>query len=250
MREKIAAGNWKMNLSLEEGLDLSRALSNANRPDDVRTILAVPFTHLKTIRDQTIHVPGLDIAAQNCHQELFGAYTGEISASMLAQITIPYVILGHSERREYFYETNTQLAKKIKTAISCGIKVIFCCGESLHIRERGEHIDFVTKQLGESLNSLLPGEMNQICIAYEPIWAIGTGKTATSQEAQEMHKSIRTYLGNHFGDEIAENCAILYGGSVKPENATELFSMNDIDGGLVGGASLNIDTFLQIIHAF
>jgi triosephosphate isomerase len=250
MREKIAAGNWKMNLTLEEGLELSRSIANAERPDNVHTILAVPFTHLKTIRDQTMHVPGISIAAQNCHYELSGAFTGEISPAMLKHLSIPYVLLGHSERREYFNETNNLLTKKIKAAIACGLKVIFCCGESLDIREKGNHIDFVKNQLKESLESLTMHEMEKLCIAYEPIWAIGTGKTASSIQAQEMHKEIRNFLQELFGTVLADHCPILYGGSVKPDNAQELFSMKDIDGGLVGGASLDTDSFLQIIHAF
>jgi triosephosphate isomerase len=250
MREKIAAGNWKMNLSLEEGLELSRALANAKRPDDVKTILAVPFTHLKTIRDQTMHVPGLEIAAQNCHQELSGAYTGEISAPMIAHMSIPYVILGHSERRAYFNETNKLLASKLKMAISCKLKVIFCCGESLEIRESGKHIAYVTHQLEDSLSILDAEEMQQVSLAYEPIWAIGTGKTASSDQAQEMHEAIRQQVERNFGASTAANCPILYGGSVKPQNAEELFAMPDIDGGLVGGASLDAASFIQIINAF
>ena len=249
-REKIAAANWKMNLSLEEGLQLARELANADRPSGVRTILAVPYIYLKTILDQTLFAPGIDMAAQNCHQELSGAYTGEISASMLSKMDIPYVIIGHSERRANHAESNELLAQKVNTALSQGLKIIFCCGESLEIRKQGQQVDFVTKQLKESLSHLSEDQMKSIVIAYEPIWAIGTGETASPEQAQDMHASIRSFLTDSFSKEASELCPILYGGSVKPSNANELFGMQDIDGGLVGGASLKSEDFIQIIHAF
>jgi len=249
-RKKIAAGNWKMFTTLEEGLQLTRALANGSRANEVLTILGVPFTHLKTIRDMSMHVPNMFIAAQNCHHEKKGAFTGEISVDMLASLSIPYCIVGHSERRQYFSETNEQIAKKIDLLLDQKIKAIFCCGEPLEIREAENHVKYVAQQIEESLFHLSSDQMNNITIAYEPIWAIGTGVTASAEQAQEMHKAIRSLIREKYDEEVANSLSILYGGSVKPNNASQLFEQLDIDGGLVGGAALNADDFLVIINSF
>lgn len=249
-RMKIAAGNWKMNTNFEEGLQLARDLSNANRPDDVLTLLAVPCTHLKSIIDQTLHVPNLEIAAQNFHHEKNGAYTGETSIGMLSSISAQYALIGHSERREYQRESNELLAQKVKLALEEGITPIFCCGEKLDIRKQGYHLGYVKYQLNEGLFHLSPEEFSKVIIAYEPVWAIGTGETASPQQAQEMHAEMRKSIARQYDQGLADDVSILYGGSVKPKNAKELFSQADVDGGLVGGASLKADSFLEIIHSF
>ncbi len=249
-RKKIAAGNWKMNTTLEEGLHLTRSLANEDRNEGVTTILAVPYTHLKTVRDMSLHVNDLHIAAQNCHHKSSGAYTGEISVSMLSSMSIPYCIVGHSERRAYFNETNGEIATKVNLLLEQSIKPIFCCGEPLEIREAESHVSHVAKQISESLFHLSKEEILNITIAYEPIWAIGTGVTASSQQAQDMHKEIRNLILDKYDKATADSISILYGGSVKPSNAKELFGQPDIDGGLVGGASLKAEDFIQIINSF
>jgi len=249
-RSKIAAGNWKMNKTFEDAMQLSRSLANAQRSPETLTIMGVPSIYLKLIVDQVMHVPGLEVAAQNCHAKTSGAYTGEISAPMLDSIGVKYVILGHSERREYFSESNSELSEKVDIAYANKLTPIFCCGESLSIRKSGEHLDFVANQLEESLYHLSDKQMNKIILAYEPIWAIGTGETASPDQAQEMHHHLRNHIASKFGQEIADNIPILYGGSVKPANAKEIFSQADVDGGLVGGASLKADDFVEIINAF
>ena len=248
MRKKIAAGNWKMNNTRAEAVQLAEALAQVTIPEDTKVILGVPFVFIQDVQN-AVQNTGIEVAAQNCHQNLSGAYTGEISASMLASINVDYVILGHSERREYFAESNELLAEKTNTALSQGLKVIFCCGEPLPIREAERHIAHVKKQLEEGLFHLQAGDLQNIIIAYEPIWAIGTGVTASSEQAQEMHQEIRGMLSAKYGAEVAEQMHILYGGSVKPGNAKELFGQPDVDGGLVGGASLKADDFKGIILA-
>lgn len=249
-RKKIAAGNWKMNTNISEGIELAQFISTSQRDTNVLVILAVPFTHLSPLQKKIKASSKVLLAAQNCHHKNSGAYTGEISPSMLADMKVPYVVLGHSERREYNHEDNTLLASKLRAALDKGLKVIFCCGEALEIRKAGTHVQHVKTQLVESLFQLDTKEMKNIVIAYEPIWAIGTGETASPAQAQEMHASIRAMLQKKYGKRVAENTSILYGGSVKGSNAKELFSQSDVDGGLVGGASLNAQEFVQIINSF
>jgi triosephosphate isomerase len=249
-RLKIAAGNWKMNKELEDALDTTRTLANASRPTDVLTILGAPYPFLKSLVDQTLYVDQLDIAAQNCHHKVSGAYTGEVSVDMLDSLGVQYVIVGHSERREYFGETDEMLAEKVNLLLEKQMIPIFCCGEPLEVRKAGNHVSHVGSQVKNALFHLSEDQMKEIIIAYEPIWAIGTGETASPQQAQEMHAAIRNLLKEQYGEEVSEMIPILYGGSVKPSNAKEIFSQADVDGGLVGGASLKADDFLEIIHAF
>ncbi|MCE2789019.1 MAG: triose-phosphate isomerase [Saprospiraceae bacterium] len=249
-RKFIAAGNWKMHTSIQEGVVLAETIASGSRPSNVQTILAVPFTHLTTLQKKIKASSKVILAAQNCHHKESGAFTGEVSAQMLASIKIPYVILGHSERREYFHESNQLLADKLRAALVAGLKVIFCCGETLDIRKAGNHVKHVQTQLVESLSGITAAEMKQIVIAYEPVWAIGTGETASPEQAQEMHASIRAMLQKMYGKRVADNTSILYGGSVKASNAREIFAKADVDGGLVGGASLQAGEFLQIINSF
>lgn len=249
-RKWIAAGNWKMNTSVTQGLQLAMDIKEGKRSDNVVTILAVPFTHLFPIKKKMGTQSKILLAAQDCHYKSSGAYTGEISPDMLAELKIPYVILGHSERRAYNHESNEFLASKVNAALTSGLKIIFCCGESLDVRKSGNHIPYVRVQLAESLFHLSREEFKNITIAYEPIWAIGTGETATPDQAQEIHGEIRELLRKKYGKRTAENTSILYGGSVKPSNASEIFSKPDVDGGLVGGASLVAEDFLKIINSF
>jgi len=249
-RKQIAAGNWKMNLSYDEAHSLIDALVSANRPDDVVTILGVPHPYLqsavaKVKGDQKIH-----ISAQNAHEAEKGAYTGEVSIDMLQSIGVGHVILGHSERREYQKESNELLKNKVDAVLEKGLVPIFCCGESLDIRKSGSHVDHVSTQLSDSLFHLSGADFGKIIIAYEPIWAIGTGETASPEQAQDMHAAIRALIAEQYNDDIAQACSILYGGSVKPANAKEIFGQADVDGGLVGGASLKAEDFLSIISSF
>lgn len=248
MRRKIAAGNWKMYNTRIQALALAKDIAAVQIPDNTEVILGVPFVFIHDVQD-AIKGSAIKVAAQNCHDKLSGAYTGEISASMLASMDVDYVILGHSERRQYFLETDELLAAKTDTALSQGLKVIFCCGEPLPVREAGEHVAYVKKQLENGLFHLERGQLDQIIIAYEPIWAIGTGVTASKEQAQEMHKEIRAMIEAKYESGAAMSMHILYGGSVKPDNAAELFSQPDVDGGLVGGASLKGPDFGAIIQA-
>ncbi|WMX16097.1 MULTISPECIES: triose-phosphate isomerase [unclassified Aureispira] len=250
-RQLIVAGNWKMNKNLIEAFSLaSEILAKAKKMSNkVEIVLAPPAPYLHTINSMSKDIAHVNIAAQNCHYEPKGAYTGEISAEMLASMNLTYVILGHSERRKFFQEDHEVLAKKVDAAIRAGVKVIFCCGEPLEEREANQQENFVLKQLKESLFHLSQDAMKQVVIAYEPIWAIGTGKTASPAQAQEMHQFIRHQISEHYTAELANACSILYGGSCKPSNAAELFAQKDVDGGLVGGASLQSEDFLQIIQA-
>ncbi len=249
-RRNIAAGNWKMNTTIEEGIHLAQLVDGADRSKDVITILGVPFTHIYPLQKKIKASSKVLLAAQNCHHKTSGAYTGEISPTMLAAMKVPYVIIGHSERREYNHEDNALLASKLRAALDAGLKVIFCCGEALDIRKAGNHVSHVKNQLIESLFQLDAKEMKNIVIAYEPIWAIGTGETASPAQAQEMHAAIRSMLQQKYGKRVGDSTSILYGGSVKGNNAKELFSQADVDGGLVGGASLNGAEFVQIINSF
>lgn len=249
MRKQIAAGNWKMNLSFEEGQNLLTSLKSANRPDNVHTILGVPAPYLKPLQDLCEN-DGLCVAAQNIHHEQKGAYTGETSVNMVKSIGVKYVIIGHSERREYQQESNELLKTKVNLALENGLTPIFCCGESLDIRKSGKQNTFVSKQLKESLFHLSADELSKLIIAYEPIWAIGTGETASPAQAQDMHHALRSYIAESYSQDVADGISILYGGSVKPANAKEIFGQADVDGGLVGGASLKAEDFTQIIHSF
>ena len=251
MRKKIAAANWKMNLRFEQGVQLLDNLlgRNIQLEDGQLVVFAVPFPYLIMAMEKTKGHKNYFVAAQNCHNKQSGAYTGEVSAEMLQSLRVPFVVLGHSERREYNGETNALLAEKINEALSKGLQPIFCCGEPLQIREEGSQNSYVEKQLQDSLFHLSEEQLKHVVIAYEPIWAIGTGKTATSEQAQEMHLHLRNVLAGKFGEAAADDVSILYGGSVKGSNAKELFSKPDVDGGLVGGASLVADDFTLIIEA-
>lgn len=248
MRKQIVAGNWKMNKNLQEGKELCTSIINLLGDTHKEVIVGAPYIHLASLAELT-KGSGLKLAAQNCHQELSGAYTGEISASMLADLGVDYVILGHSERRAYNNEGNALLRKKVDAALSQSLKVIYCCGETLEERKSGVHFDLVAKQIIEGVFHLDVKAMKNIVIAYEPVWAIGTGETATSAQAQEMHAHIRKVLADEYGAEVADNTSILYGGSCKPSNAQELFAQTDVDGGLIGGASLKAEDFISIIKA-
>ncbi len=252
MRKQIAAANWKMNLTRTEALTLTDSLlavAPASMAEGREVILAVPFPYLSLIGEKLQGRKGYSVAAQNCYHKEKGAYTGEVSAAMLASIQVPSVIIGHSERREYFSETHAMLAAKVDLALAHGIRPVFCCGEPDAVREQGIQNSFVEAQLRESLFHLSADQLKGFVIAYEPIWAIGTGKTASSEQAQEMHASIRSVFAAQYGDTLAASLSILYGGSVKASNAQEIFSRPDVDGGLVGGASLDASEFSAIISA-
>ncbi len=250
MRKNIAAGNWKMFKDVASANDLFYKLNDAEIPENAIAIIAPPFIYLKEFAEKAEGKYRFFVAAQNCHHVSEGAFTGEVSAMMLASIKVPYVIIGHSERREQHFESNETLKLKVLEALKYGLIPIFCCGEPLEIRKKNEHISFVTTQLTESLSGLTDEQISKIVIAYEPIWAIGTGETASPEQAQEMHAAIRDHIAGMFSGGIAENMSILYGGSVKASNAKELFSKPDVDGGLVGGASLDADSFISIINSF
>ena len=249
MRTKIVAGNWKMNKTLEDAKALTAevmSLAAAEVKGSAKIILCVPFPYLFAIKNQIGNVP-IAVGAQNCNEHDGGAYTGEVSAGMLKSMGIPYVIIGHSERRQYFKEDSALLTKKVDMALGNNLIPIFCCGELLEVREQGNHEAMVSKQVEESLFHLGEVALKDVVIAYEPVWAIGTGKTATTQQAQDMHAVIRKQLTAKYGEAVAQSIPILYGGSVKPDNAKELFSCPDVDGGLVGGASLKARDFIDIV---
>lgn len=251
MRNQIAAANWKMNLTFQQGEKLLDDILAADikLKQHQLVIFAVPFPYLLMTRSEVEEEKNYYTAAQNCYHKKNGAFTGEVSAEMLHSLAIPYCIIGHSERREYFNETNAMLAEKLNLCLQHFVTPIFCCGEPLAIREKGTQNEFVLSQLKESLYHLTAEQVTKTIIAYEPIWAIGTGKTATTEQAQEMHAFLRSMLANQYGQDIASVISILYGGSVKASNAKELFSCADVDGGLVGGASLIADDFIEIIKA-
>jgi triosephosphate isomerase (TIM) len=251
MRKQIAAANWKMNLTLAKGEELMNGILAANiiLDENQEAVFAVPFPYLISVKTKTDRVPNFYTAAQNCAGEKSGAYTGEVSCEMINSIEINYVIIGHSERREYYHETNEVLTKKVNLALENKLSPIFCCGEPLQIREAETQNAHIEMQLKESLFHLAAEQMKGFVIAYEPIWAIGTGRTATSAQAQEMHAHIRSILANKYGQETANTISILYGGSVKAANAVEIFSQPDVDGGLVGGASLVAAEFVTIIQS-
>jgi len=248
-RQRIVAGNWKMNKTYYEGRSLATNIVESLQPSEVQVILCPPYIHLTNISNITKDVSNLSVGAQNCYHEQQGAFTGEVSPAMLKSTGATYVILGHSERREYFNESDELLAEKIDLVLATGLRPIFCCGEKLDVREAGEHEELVARQLRTALFHLDADAIRDIVIAYEPVWAIGTGRTASPEQAQAMHRFIRGLLAGQYGEETAAAVSILYGGSVKAGNAHELFSQPDVDGGLIGGASLKADDFLAIVNA-
>ena len=250
MRKKIVAGNWKMNTLPAEGVELAKNIV-AGRGEVcscVNFIVCPPFTHLSTVAEA---LKGSDVAlgAQNCAAEAKGAYTGEIAASMIAALGCKYVILGHSERRQYYGETSETLNKKMAQAYANGLTPIYCVGENLEEREAGKHFDVVKAQIEEVVYNLTPEQFGKLVIAYEPVWAIGTGKTATSEQASEVCTAIRALIRAQYGARVARSVTIQYGGSMKPDNARELLAHEDIDGGLIGGASLEAKSLMEIVHA-
>jgi len=251
MRKQIAAANWKMNLSVTEAESLLNQIlaTEHHLTADQEAIFAVPAIYIPLATQKLAGKNNVFVAAQNCHPKSNGAYTGEISAPMYASVGVKHIVLGHSERREYFNESDAFLAEKTDAVLAAGSTPIFCCGEPLEIREAGTQNSFVETQLKNSLFQLSAEQITKVVIAYEPIWAIGTGKTASSEQAQEIHAYIRSVLAEKYGQAIANQISILYGGSVKAANAKEIFSQPDVDGGLVGGASLIATEFAAIINA-
>lgn len=249
MRKLIVAGNWKMNKNLQEGIELANEVNKyfEKNPTEVEVIVAPPYIHLADVAKA---INNISLSAQNCASESAGAYTGEISAEMVMSTGAGYVILGHSERRTYFGEDDQLLHRKIKLALEAGLKPIFCCGEVLSERESENHFEVVKHQVETSLFGLSAAELGEVVIAYEPVWAIGTGVTASPAQAQEMHAYIRSLISSKFGEQAADGITILYGGSCKPSNAAELFANADVDGGLIGGASLKAEDFIAIIQSF
>ena len=250
MRKKIVAGNWKMNTLPAEGVELAKgvAAGKAEVCDCVNFIVCPPFTHLHSVIE-TLKGSNIAVGAQDCATEAKGAYTGEVSAAMIAALGCEYVILGHSERRQYYGETSETLNKKMAQAYANNLKPIYCVGENLEEREAGRHFEVCKQQIEEVVFNLTEEQFSKLVIAYEPVWAIGTGKTATADQAEEIHAYIREVLRSKFGA-AAEECAILYGGSCKPSNAQEIFSKENVDGGLIGGAALKAEDFLGIGKAF
>jgi triosephosphate isomerase len=251
MRQNIVAGNWKMNKTLQEGVELATELNNilAAKTPNCKVVVGVPATHITEVV-KAVDAAKISVAAQNCADKESGAYTGEISASMVQSTGAECVILGHSERREYYGETNEILKEKTDLALANGLTPIFCIGEVLEEREANKQNEVVKTQIEEALFHLSADEFGKIVLAYEPVWAIGTGKVATPEQAQEIHAYIRSVIADKYGAEVADNCSILYGGSCKPSNAKELFANPDVDGGLIGGASLKAEDFVGIIDAF
>ncbi len=251
MPQKIVAGNWKMNLTYQEGEKLVADILAGTWPNDVKLVFCVPSPYLSMVQQQVMtDVRDTFSAAQDCHQKEKGAFTGDISTKMLNSLSVGYTVLGHSERRAYHQETDALLSEKLAQAMGAGLNVIFCCGENLETRESGDYIAFVKAQLEKTVMQLEVEQMAQLTIAYEPIWAIGTGKTASPDQAQEVHAAIRMLVKEKYGNQIATDLSILYGGSVKPTNAEAIFAQMDVDGALVGGASLKAADFLSIANAF
>lgn len=250
MRKKIVAGNWKMNLSVSEGValieELNQGVMEGIKADEL--IVFPPFTHLTAAKDKATNK--LNVGAQNCHTELKGAFTGEVSAPMLSSINVTHVLVGHSERRAYFKESNDLLSKKVDAALGEGLIAVYCCGETLPERESERHFEVIKSQLTEGLFHLSENQLKHVVIAYEPVWAIGTGKTASADQAQEVHAYIRQLITEAYSLAAAENMSILYGGSCNPANAAELFGKTDVDGGLIGGASLKSADFIQIANSY
>ena len=251
MRKKIVAGNWKMNTTLPEGLALAKGLNEALKEKTLNcdVVIGVPFTHLASIV-AAVDTSKIGVVAENAADRTSGAYTGEVSAAMVASTGATGVILGHSERRAEYHETPAILKTKVELALASGLTPIFCIGEVLDEREAGNHFEVVDAQIKESLFDLSAEDFGKLVLAYEPVWAIGTGRTATADQAQEMHAHIRRTIAARYGADIAENTSILYGGSCNASNAKELFANPDVDGGLIGGASLGVEKFLPIVEAF
>ena len=251
MRKNIVAGNWKMNTTVPEGVELAKGVNEALKATKANcdVVIAVPATHLVAV-NQVIDANLLGLGAENCADHKSGAYTGEVSAAMVASTGAKYVILGHSERRQYYHETAEILKEKTLLALENGLTPIFCIGEVLEERENGTYFDVIKAQVEDSLFNLSAEDFGKIVLAYEPVWAIGTGKTATADQAEEIHAFIRNLIAEKYGNEVAENTSILYGGSCKSSNAKELFAKPNVDGGLIGGAALAVDTFMGIVTAF
>jgi triosephosphate isomerase len=248
-RRNIVAGNWKMNKDYNQGRSLATNIAESLQVSDAIVIIGAPFIHLKGVSSIINGIQNLHLSAQNFHEADSGAYTGEISAAMLKSVGCKYVILGHSERRSIFGETDETIAAKVNQALKHDLIPIFCCGEMLPSREAGEQEKIVGDQIKKALFQLPADEMSKVVIAYEPVWAIGTGVTASPEQAQDMHAFIRSLLKDKYGEELADGISILYGGSVKPGNAKDIFSKEDVDGGLIGGASLKAEDFLAIVNS-
>jgi triosephosphate isomerase len=251
MRKNIVAGNWKMNTTVQEGLTLAKDLNEALKGKSINcdVVIGTPFTHLVSVA-AAVDTNKIGVAAENCADQEQGAFTGEVSAAMVASTGAKYVILGHSERRAYYNETAEILKNKVNLVLANKLTPIFCIGEVLEEREAGKHFEVVEAQIKDSLFDLSTEDFSKLVLAYEPVWAIGTGKTATSEQAQEIHAYIRKVVADKYGKEVADSTSILYGGSCNGSNAKELFGKPDVDGGLIGGASLGVDKFLPIIEAF
>ncbi len=251
MRKYIVAGNWKMNTTVAEGVELAKAVAAKAQdlPANVQLVVAPPFTHLVSVAE-ALKGSKVALSAQNCADHEKGAYTGEVAVNMLVDAGCQYTILGHSERRQYYGETDEKLVVKTKLALAAGLKVILCVGENLDEREAGKHFDVCETQIKNVLYNFTAEDMKNIIVAYEPVWAIGTGKTATAEQAEEIHAFIRKVVCEKFGAQVADDLTILYGGSCKPSNAKELFAQPDIDGGLIGGAALKADDFIAIALSF
>lgn len=251
MRKNIVAGNWKMNTTLAEGVGLAKDVNEALKgfTPNCDVIIAVPFTHLASV-NAVIDPAKLGLGAENCADHAKGAYTGEVSAAMVASTGATYVILGHSERRQYYGETSEILKNKVALALENNLTPIFCIGEVLEERENGTYLEVVKKQIEDALFDMSAADFSKLILAYEPVWAIGTGKTATDDQAEEMHAHIRKVIADKYGKEVSENTSILYGGSCKPSNAPQLFAKPNVDGGLIGGASLDAESFMGIVKAF
>tara|TARA_B100000497_G_scaffold15523_1_gene17946 strand:+ start:945 stop:1697 length:753 start_codon:yes stop_codon:yes gene_type:complete len=248
MRKKIVAGNWKMNNTLNDTINLINDLKQNIVSSDVKVMIAPSFPFLKTAVDQLKDV-NVEVISQNINDNKCGAYTGEVSIDMLKSIGVESTLIGHSERRAYYCEDDKLLLKKINLALECDMNVIFCFGEELKDRKSNSHFQVVKSQLNNTVMKLDSKSINKIVLAYEPVWAIGTGETASADQAQEIHEFVRNYISEKFSHDVANNISILYGGSVKPSNAVEIFNKKDVDGGLIGGAALNADDFIEIIKA-
>lgn len=249
-RKHIVAGNWKMNMNHADGLALAKAVAEKATKTGTEIVLCTPFIHLAGVNEIIKDIDFIHLGAQTCSEHEKGAYTGETSLDMLVSVGVEYVILGHSERREYFSESDALLAKKVDAVLAKGLTPVFCCGESLDIREAGNHVAVVSEQIKNSLFHLSAEEFSKVVIAYEPIWAIGTGVTASAAQAQDMHAALRGFIAEKYGNDIAQGITIQYGGSCKPANAKELFALEDVDGGLIGGASLKADDFVAVVNSF
>ncbi len=253
MRKKIVAGNWKMNLLKEEAIQLATEMVHLLKDENNSggaILLAPPFVHLSNVIEAVKDEKRISVAAQNCSDKNSGAFTGEVSAAMLKSIGASAVLIGHSERRSYFHETDEMLAEKVKQALLNNLQPVFCCGETLQQRESKNHFEVIKSQLANGLFHLSEVDFSKTVIAYEPVWAIGTGVTASPEQAQEMHKYIRGLVAIKYGQALADNTSILYGGSCNEKNASELFALPDVDGGLIGGASLKAASFVSIIKSF